>query len=151
MDRVDASELERDTSPVKPLLLFSAVLVAAAWLPHHDAGRLVRGLDCALVTEREASEALHTEVMLEPSDGRTCRFVSTEFSGDNLALVIVATPAAVAARAFAPGAPPDHVIVSRGHANAMLWLEDERDAPPLRLQAERSLAALVAERLASHP
>src|SRR5271170_934963 len=122
MDTVEAIELEPGVPLAKPLLFFAGALVVAALLPHHDATRLVPGLTCSLVTEREASQALHADVMLEPSDGHLCRFVSAEFSGNNLALVIVARDSRVPMRAA--GTPNDRIIVSRGNRGALIWLED---------------------------
>jgi len=161
MDTNRTPDIAGSGPPTKALLFFCSALIAAAMLPHHDEGRLVRGLGCALVTEREASLALHADVMLEPSDGHTCRFVSTELSGENLALVVMdraaVAPLSAGTRPRAVPLPGvgdrallcgDRLLVHRGKRDATLVLEDERDAPALRVQTERALGSLVAMRLA---
>lgn len=147
MESIESLELEPAVPLARPLLFFAGALVVAAILPHHDAARIVPGLTCSLVTEREASQALHADVMLEPSDGHMCRFVSADFAEDNLALVIVAREPGSPARAAGP--PDGRIVVSRGERSALVWLEDRRDGPELRAQTERELTGLVATRLAS--
>ncbi len=147
MDSIDAIEPEPAVPLTKPLLFFAGALIVAAILPHHDTARVVPGLTCSLVTEREASAALHADVMLEPSDGHLCRFTSAGFAEDNVALVIVARGPGTHVR---PAGPPDgQIVVSHGDRSALLWLDDRRDAPALRSQTERELANIVASRLAS--
>ena len=147
MERLDVSQLEPTGLILKPLLLAGA-LATATFLPQHDDGRLLPALSCSLVTEREASQALHADMVLEPSDGHVCRFVSTEPSAEDVALMIVA-------REDANGAAPIHpaqqgetqLVIFAGTRDALLILQDERDSDALRDQTARELARLVAQRL----
>jgi len=147
MERLDVSQLEPTGLILKPLLLAGA-LATATFLPQHDDGRLLPALSCSLVTEREASQALHADMVLEPSDGHVCRFVSTEPSAEDVALMIVA-------REDANGAAPIHpaqqgetqLVIFAGTCDALLIVQDERDSDALRDQTARELARLVAQRL----
>jgi len=147
MERLDVSQLEPTGLIFKPLLLAGA-LATATFLPQHDDGRLLPALSCSLVTEREASQALHADMVLEPSDGHVCRFVSTEPSAEDVALMIVA-------REDANGAAPIHpaqqgetqLVIFAGTCDALLIVQDERDSDALRDQTARELARLVAQRL----
>ena len=147
MERLDVSQLEPTGLIFKPLLLAGA-LATATFLPQHDDGRLLPALSCSLVTEREASQALHADMVLEPSDGHVCRFVSTEPSAEDVALMIVA-------REDANGAAPIHpaqqgetqLVIFARTRDALLIVQDERDSDALRDQTARELARLVAQRL----
>ena len=147
MERLDVTQLEPSGLILKPLLLAGA-LATATFLPHHDDGRVLPALSCSLVTEREASQALHADMVLEPSDGHVCRFVSTEPSAEDVALMIVA-------REDANGTAPIHpaqqgetqLVIFAGTRDALLIVQDERDSDALRDQTARELARLVAQRL----
>jgi hypothetical protein len=148
MERLDVSQLEPTGLIFKPLLLAGA-LATATFLPHHDDGRLLPALSCSLVTEREASQALHADMVLEPSDGHVCRFVSTEPSAEDVALIIVARDDANEAAPIHPAQQADtQLVISAGLRNALLIVQDERDSDALRDQTARVLGRLVAQRLA---
>jgi len=146
MDDSDVAEFAPAVTIAKPILIVAGLLAALALLPQRDSAKQVAGLPCALVTEREASQALHSDVQLEPTDGHLCRFVSSEF-GDDVALVIVARQDADAPAPARTGASPEQLVVANGRHNALILLEDDKEAPALRAQAERALAQLVAMRL----
>jgi hypothetical protein len=151
MERLDVTQLEPSGLIFKPLLLAGA-LATATFLPHHDEGRLLPALSCSLVSESEASQALHADMLLEPSDGHICRFVSSEPSAEDVALILVAREGANDAAPVHPAVQgATQLVISGGARHALLILEDQRDSDDLRDQTARSLGRLVARRLAARP
>jgi hypothetical protein len=151
MERLDVTQLEPSGLILKPLLLAGA-LATATFLPQHDDGRVLPALSCSLVTEREASQALHADMVLEPSDGLVCRFVSTETSADDVTLILIARQDGNKAAPIHPAEQAGtQLVISGGRHDALLILQDQRDADGLRDQTARSLGRLVAERLAARP
>ena len=96
-DHPDSPTIARVLGAIGAIAGLCAVFLLA---PRHDATKVVGGLPCSLLSEAEIGAALGTPMLLMPSSGAVCRYVSTGNSGAPSLFVIArrdqAIPAAIA-------------------------------------------------------
>src|ERR1035437_501408 len=64
-----------------------ALCVLLAFAPKRDATKVVRGMPCSILSETEISAALGAPMLLMPTSGAVCRYVST---GSTATLFVIA-------------------------------------------------------------
>jgi hypothetical protein len=85
--------LEPDASETKRAAAALAILVAVfsvlAFAHPHDQTKVVAGIPCSVLSERDISSVLRTEMRLMPSSGTICQYVSTG-NGSSRTLFVIA-------------------------------------------------------------
>lgn len=67
----------------------AAFVGAIALLPARDPAKLVRGVDCSVLSEVQISTIVHAQMRMLPSDGNVCRYVSDSWS-DGASVTVIA-------------------------------------------------------------
>jgi phenylacetate-coenzyme A ligase PaaK-like adenylate-forming protein len=96
-DHPDSPTIARVLGAVGAIVALCAVFLIA---PRHDATKVVSGLPCSVLSEAEISAALGAPMLLMPTSGAVCRYVSTGSTGAPALFVIArhdtAIPASIA-------------------------------------------------------
>ena len=96
-DHPDSPTIARVLGALGAIVALFAVFLFA---PRHDATKVVGGVPCSVLSEAEISTALGSPMLLMPTSGAVCRYVSTGSSGAPSLFVVAhhdpAIPATIA-------------------------------------------------------
>jgi hypothetical protein len=93
-DHPDSPTIARVLGAVGAIVGLCAVFLLA---PRHDATKVVSGEPCSVLSETEISTALGAPMLMMPTSGAVCRYVSTGTTGAPSLFVIARRDAAIPA------------------------------------------------------
>lgn len=95
-ERYPEQSIERDDASKSALAIatfvLAAIIFAAFALAPRDSGKLVKGVSCSVITEREISSILGTQMRMLAPSGNVCRYVSTGEESSTLTVIARQNP-----------------------------------------------------------
>jgi hypothetical protein len=91
-DHPDSPTIARVVGAVGAIVALCVLFVLA---PRHDATKVVGGMPCSVLSEAEISAALGAPMLLMPTSGAVCRYVSTGNTGAPALFVVARRETAV--------------------------------------------------------
>ena len=145
---IERDDSSKSTLAIATFVLTALVVSAFAFAPARDPSKVIAGVPCSVVSEKQIGAVLHAPMRMLPETGNVCRYVAT--SGAEQTLTVIARKETLPPEDW--GVPTsaldvqrhgDTLYVRSGDRSYLLFLVAPGEDPQTILADELRLAALA--------